>query len=343
MGRKNQHYMRPDERQQLEALLKAKVPVTKIAKQLGFCRKTIYNEIKRGTYMHTIDYYDKAEYSAQKGQIIHNENQSRKGRPLKIGNDIAYANYLEYKMLGIQEDGTIDKRKRYSPAAALASAKKAGFQTEISIPTLYRYIDQGMFLRLTNKDLWEKPKRKKRTHKAVQRIAHPKLPSIINRPCYINDRSEPGHWEMDLVVSAAGKAAALLVLTERMSRKEIIKKLPDKQAKTVRRALKNLKKTNQFGSITTDNGSEFLEYDELKQILPNTDIYYCHSFASWEKGSCENQNRMIRRWFPKGTDFGKVRHREIIELQDWMNNYPRRSLGWLSANEVMEMVGPRCG
>lgn len=343
MGRENQHYMKAEERQQLEALLKAKVPVAKIAKQLGFCRSTIYNEIKRGTYMHTIDYYDKAEYSAQKGQIIHDERQSRKGRPLKIGKDHAYANYLERKMLGIQKDGTIDKRKRYSPAAALASAKKAGFQTEISIPTLYRYIDHGLFLRLTNKDLWEKSKRQKRGYRPVQRIAHPKLPSIINRPLYINDRSEPGHWEMDLVVSTTGGTSALLVLTERVSRKEIITKISDKQAKSVRYALKKLKETNQFESITTDNGPEFLEYDKLKKILPNTDMYYCHSFASWEKGSCENQNRMIRRWYPKGTDFGKVRHQEIAELQDWMNNYPRRSLGWLSANEVIEMVGPRCG
>lgn len=343
MGRENQHYITEGERQQLEALLRAKVPVAKIARQLGFCRKTIYNEIKRGTYTHTYEWYDKAEYSAQKGQIIHEKNQTMKGRPLKIGKDHAYANYLERKMLGIQEDGTIDRRKRYSPAAALASAKKARFQTEISIPTLYRYIDKGVFLNVTNKDLLEKSKRRKRGYQPVQRIAHPKLPSIINRPFYINDRSEPGHWEMDLVVSKAGKPSALLVLTERVSRKEVIVKVQNHQAATVRKALQRVKKKHRFESITTDNGVEFLEYDELKKILPNTDIYYCHSYAAWEKGSCENQNRMIRRWYPKGTDFGKVRQSEIQEMQDWMNEYPRQSLGWLSANEVMEMVGPRCG
>lgn len=343
MGRENQHYMTSEERQQLEALLKAKVPVTRITKQLGFCRKTIYNELKRGTYMKTIDYYGKKEYSAQKGQIIHDERQRQKGRPLKIGNHIAYANYLEAKILGIQEDGSIDRRKRYSPAAALACAKKAGFQIEISIPTLYRYIDQGLFLKLTNADLWEKSKRKKRGYKTVQRIAHPALPSIRNRPFYINDRSEPGHWEMDLVVSTTGGRAALLVLTERTSRTEVITKLPEKQAKNVRKALRKLKRHHDLKSITTDNGSEFLEYDALKELLPETDIYYCHSFASWEKGSCENQNRMIRRWFPKGTDFEKVRQQEIEALQNWMNNYPRRSLEWLSANEVAAKAGPRCG
>lgn len=344
MGRANQHYMTEDERYQLEALLKAKVPVAKIAKQLGFCRQTIYNEIKHGTYMHTYDYYDKKQYSAQKGQIIHDELQSHKGRPLKIGNDIEFANYLECKMLGVQEDGTIDRKKRYSPAAALALARKEGFKTQICKTTLYSYIDKGIFLKLTNADLWEKSKRKKRKYKKVQRIAHPALPSIINRPESVNDREEPGHWEMDLVVSKSRRRPVLLVLTERVSREELIVKLPDKQAKTVRNALKGLqRKGHVFRSITTDNGPEFLEYDELKRLLPGTDIYYCHSYAAWEKGSCENQNRMIRRWYPKGTDFGEVKHREILDLQEWMNGYPRRSLGWMSAREYAEAVGPRCG
>lgn len=344
MGRANQHYMTEEERYQLEALLKAKMPVARIARQLGFCRQTIYNEIKRGTYIHTYDLYDKEQYSAQKGQIISTYNQSNKGRPLKIGNDIQLANYLEAKMLGIQADGSMDRRKRYSPAAALACAEKMGFKTRICTTTLYSYIEKGIFLRLTNADLWEKPKRKRRKYKNVQRIAHPALPSITKRPEYISNREEPGHWEMDLVVSKSDCKAALLVLTERVSRQEVIIKLPDKQAKTIRGALKRLQRDGyNFLSITTDNGPEFLEYTELKKTLPSTEIYYCHSYASWEKGSCENQNRIIRRWFPKNTDFGKIHRGEIEELQNWMNNYPRRSLGWLSANEFAEMVGPRCG
>lgn len=344
MGRANQHYMREEERYQLEALLNAKVPVAKIAKQMGFCRQTIYNEIKRGTYMHTIDYYDKPAYAAQKGQIVSEYNQRNKGRPLKIGKDHAYANYLEAKMLGVQEDGSIDRRKRYSPAAALACAEKEGFQTRICPATLYSYIDKRIFLRLTNADLWEKSKRKKRRYKNVQRIAHPGLPSISNRPEYINRREEPGHWEMDLVVGKSKSAPALLVLTERVTREEIIVKLRDKKAETVRAALKKLRRKGYiFRSITTDNGAEFMEYEALAAALPGTEIYYCHSFASWEKGTVENQNRMIRRWYPKGTDFTAVKQEEITDLQEWMNRYPRRSLNWMSAGAYAEMAGTRCG
>lgn len=92
---KKQHYMTRDERQQLEALYTAGIPVAKIARQLGFCRQTIYNEIKRGLYIHTCDWWDEVRYSAQKGQQRHDYMQTGKGRQLKIGNDRAYAEFLE--------------------------------------------------------------------------------------------------------------------------------------------------------------------------------------------------------------------------------------------------------
>ena len=337
MGKK-QHYMNWKERQQLEALLKAKVPKTQIARLLGCCRQTIYNELGRGAYVHTCDYWGEVRYSADKGQQVHEENQKAKGPPLKIGNDRAYAEFLEKKMLGIQEDGTIDRRKRFSPAAALAAARAEGFQISVCTTTLYSYIEKRVFLRLTNKDLWEKGRKKKRKYDKVQRIAHPILPSIADRPERIGQRSEPGHWEMDLVVSCSKGKGALLTLAERSTREEMIFKLPDKQAATVRAIFDKLEKRlgrkrfrEKFRSITTDNGSEFLEYDQLTKSVyggKRFDIWYCHSYAAWEKGTNENQNRMIRRWYPKGTDFSKVKSAEIAALQNWMNGYPRRILGW---------------
>ena len=174
---KKQHYMTRDERQQLEAMYRNKIPVIEMARQLGFCRQTIYNELKQGAYQHDCNWRTVKRYSADRAQTIHQQRQSVKGRPLKIGNDHAYANYLERLMLG---NG--DKRKRYSPAAALAAARAADFSTSISVATLYSYIDQRVFLHLSNKDLWEKSKRKTRTYQSIRRIAHPALPSIINRP-----------------------------------------------------------------------------------------------------------------------------------------------------------------
>lgn len=140
---KKQHYMTEKERYKLEGLLEAKVPVAQIARQMGFCRQTIYNEIQRGQYIHTCDFWDETRYSADKAQQLHDRSQTAKGRPIKLGNDHALAQFLEDKMLGIQEDGSIDKRKRYSPAAALAEARKAGYTLTLCVSTLYSYIDKG--------------------------------------------------------------------------------------------------------------------------------------------------------------------------------------------------------
>ena len=330
--------MTRDERQQLEALRNAKVPVAQIARQLGFCRQTIYNELDRGAYVHTCKYWDEVRYSADKGQQIHEYNQTAKGRPLKIGTDREYAGFLEKKMLGVQKDGSVDSRIRYSPAAALAAARAEGFRTSICTATLYSYIKKRVFLRLTTKDLWEKGRKKKRNYDKVQRIAHPALPSIASRPEQISQRSERGHWEMDLVVSCSRGKGALLTLAERTTREELIFKLPDKQASTVRAVFDRLEKRlgrkrfrEKFQSITTDNGPEFLEYDQLTRSIyggKRFDIWYCHSYAAWEKGTKENHNRMIRSWFPKGTDFSKVKDTEIAALQNWMNGYPRKVLDW---------------
>ena len=201
---KKQHYMTRDERYKLEAYLRAGKPVAWIARDMGFCERTIYYEKKRGQvqlvrnprgYM-----IDTIEYSADKAQQKHEYDQTAKGRPLKIGNDRAYAEFLERKIL----------TDRFSPAAALAAARRAGYQTSVCVSTLYSYIDKGIFLHLTNKNLWVKGRKKKRGYQPVRRIAHPLLPSITTRPEDIKQRSEFGHWEMDLVVGKAGTKPVLL-------------------------------------------------------------------------------------------------------------------------------------
>lgn len=329
---KKQHYMTKDERYKLEGYLDAKKSVAWIAKKMGFCRQTIYSEIKRGSYTHTCNYWDEIRYSADKAQQLHDYAQTAKGRPLKIGSDYAYAEYLETKIAD----------EKYSPAAALAEARKESFRTEISVGTLYSYIDKNVFLRIGNKDLWEKSKRKGTRKRKIARIAHPKLPSITERPEAAENREEYGHWEMDLIIGKKGSSHVLLTLTERKTRKEKIFKLPNRKAKTIRKVFDQLeRKTENFRkeykSITTDNGSEFLQYERLQKSIyggKRFEVYYCHSYAAWEKGSNENHNRMIRRWFPKGTDFKKVTKKEIQWVEDWMNRYPRRILNWQSPLEA---------
>lgn len=329
---KKQHYMTRDERLQLEALRRAGVPVAQIARQLGFCRQTIYNELRRGEYQHDMYYYYQTRYSADRAQDIHRRRQMNKGRDLKIGHDRDYADFLERKILN----------DRFSPAAALAAARAEGFSTRICVATLYSYIARGVFYQLTNNDLWEKPTRKPKKESKV-RVAHPKLPSIEERPEIINQRSELGHWEMDLVVGPQGSNVVLLTLTERVTRYEIIRKLKNRKAATIRRAINQIERNTPnfrqvFKSISTDNGSEFMEYEKLIRSIyggQRFKVYYCHSYAAWEKGTNENHNRMIRRFYPKGTDFSRVTKAQIAELQEWMNNYPRKVLGWMTPQDLI--------
>lgn len=333
---RKQHYMTGNERQQLEALHRAGLSVAQIARQLGFCRQTIYNELRRGACQCVRNVNgmqrDVVEYSADKAQQIYLYMQTGKGRQLKIGSDHAYAARLEELII----------KAHYSPGAALAATRTEGFETAVCISTLYSYIDKRIFRRLRNRHLLLKGSRKTRAAKPERRVPHPQWPSIEDRPEAISRRMERGHWEMDLIVGKAGTRAVLLTLTERLTREEIILKLPDRRAETIRRAIDRLERRtpgfrDKFKSITTDNGSEFLQYDRLIQSVrggKRFEVWYCHSYAAWEKGTVENHNRMIRRFFPKGTDFTRVTRRQVQRVQDWMNQYPRRVLNWQSPAQM---------
>ena len=134
-------------------------------------------------------------------------------------------------------------------------------------------------------------------------------------------------------------------MTERVSRKELILKIPDKKQQSVKGALDKLERKYKgkfnrlFKSITMDNGSEFLDSKSLEAscLRPNenrTVCYYAHPYSAFERGSNENANKLIRRFVPKGTDIGKLTARAIRRIEQWMNNYPRRMFGYKTANDI---------
>ncbi|MDO4292143.1 MAG: IS30 family transposase [Eubacteriales bacterium] len=331
------------DRIKIEALLKEGLSKAKIAAHLGVHRSTIYNELKRGEYEHlNSDYTTEIRYSPDKAQERAEENLKVRGTQLKIGNDIAYANYIEDKI--VNED--------YSPAAVLGELKAQGregeFNTTVCVATLYSYIDKGVFLKLTNKDLPVK-KNKKRKYKKVRKQQKRAAAgdSIEKRPEEIDKREEFGHWEMDSVIGKRGVSKnTLLVLTERQTREEIIFKLPDHTDEAVVAALDTLEKRwgadlfgKVFKSITVDNGSEFADVKGLERSVLNegekrTHLYYCHPYSSWERGTNEVTNKMIRRKVPKGTNFDDKTDEEIAEIEEWINRYPRRIHGYRSAGEL---------
>ena len=342
-NKKGSHQLTRADRIKIEALLKEGLSKAKIAAHLGVHRSTIYNELKRGEYEHrNSDWTTEIRYSPDIAQEKAEENLKVRGTQLKIGNDIAYANYIEDKI--VNED--------YSPAAVLGELKAQGregeFNTTVCVATLYSYIDKGVFLKLTNKDLPVK-KNKKRGYKKVrkQQARAAAGDSIEKRPDEIDQREEFGHWEMDSVIGKKGVSKnTLLVLTERKTRDEIIFKLPDHTDEAVVAALDKLERRygadmfrQIFKTITVDNGSEFADVNGLERSIleegeKRTHLYYCHPYSSWERGTNEVTNKMVRRKVPKGTNFDDKTDEEIEEIENWINGYPRRIHGYRSAGEL---------
>lgn len=346
-NRKGSRQLTRSDRIKIEALLKAGHSKREIAEQLNVHRSTIYNELKRGRYIHRkSDWTEEERYSPDIAQKRCEENLKVRGTQLKIGNDIEYANYIEDKIVN---DG-------YSPDAVLGELKAQGkegkFRTRICTATLYSYIDKGIFLRLSNKDLPVKKNRKRKYHKVKRQQARANAgDSIEKRPDSIDAREEFGHWEMDSVIGQQGKSKnTLLVLTERKTRDEIIFKLQDHTADSVVNAIDRLERKwgelfkQVFKTITVDNGSEFAYCDALEKSVfgegKRTKLYYCHPYSSWERGTNEVTNKMIRRKLPKGTNFDGTPDEEIESIENWINNYPRRIHGYhTAAEQFREEVG----
>lgn len=336
--RKFKHLSLTD-RLKIEALLKAGVSPREIAGIVHKHISTIYREMKRGQYEHlNSDYTTETRYSPDIAQQRAEANYSAMGAPLKIGSDYAFAEYIEMKII---------KEKR-SPAAVLGEIKAQGiqFDTTICVRTLYNYIDKGIFLHVTNKDLPQHGKRKRKYRKT--KIARPpRGESIENRPAEVDTRETFGHWEMDTVVGKrGGNKKLLLVLTERKTRNEIVMLLKDKSAEAVVEALDRLEKKygkafpTIFKTITVDNGTEFSDYKGIERSIfgegGRTKVYYCHPYSYFERGTNENLNRMIRRIYPKGKTLAKVSQAAIKHLEEWINGYPRGIFDYHSADEMFK-------
>lgn len=329
------------ERYSIETLLKEKFKPIEIAQRLVKGIRTIEREIAKGKVrLQNSDLTYRYEYCADAGQRVYEENAQSKGPGLKIGKDHRLVKYIENKIV----------KEKFSPDAVLGQIEEQGleFKTKICTKTLYNYIDRGdVFLNLTNKDLPVKKEGKKRGYKKVK-IPHKNLKgtSIEERPPEIDKREDYGHWEMDCVVGKRdGGGAVLLVLSERSRREEIILKIPAKTQESVVAAIDKLEKKygkgfdKKFKTITVDNGSEFLNSAGIERSIKNqgtkrVKLYYAHPYSSWERGTNENINKLIRRFIPKGTDIGKISNKRIKYIENWINKYPRRIFGYKSANDM---------
>ncbi len=250
-----------------------------------------------------------------------------------------------------KQAATKDELKCHKIRNFVANKLKDGWSPEVIAGTLARHpgnlkiSHESIYLYLYEKrpDLTkhlprshkQRFKRIPKSNKKNNRI--PRRTFIDERPKEINDRSEFGHWESDTAISRQSKVA-LSVSIERISKFVIIKKIKQNKAKMFSKAIvSRMKKLppNARRSFTYDNGSENTQHEFINEQL-NSDSYFCNPYHSWEKGSVENVIGLIRRFLPKKTDFAKITHKRIKEIEFLLNNRPRKCLGFKTPNEVFQ-------
>jgi IS30 family transposase len=340
-----------DEREDLEEMVnqnnkapkKDKITQKELAKRLGVSPPTLSRELKRGrVILLDSQWREVVSYSAMIAQDDYDRKASSKGPQLKIGNNHELAKKLEVCIIeGKCSPYAAIEKLRYDPSYQ---------ETPISERTLYNYIEQDVLENVTKKDLPRKGKSSKGKYTRVtKRIKDVDAKRIDDRPKEADERSEFGHWEMDCIEPGRKKGrACLLVLVERMSRNALLFKMRSQTQKEVQLRLDQLEKKigikrfrEIFKTLTVDNGSEFLDWRSLerscvsKHETSRTQIYYCHPYHSWERGTNEQVNGHIRRFIPKGSAISGYSTKDILDIQEWLNAYPRKVLHGKSSLEIV--------
>lgn len=210
----------------------------------------------------------------------------------------------------------------------------------ISYESIYRFIYERPHHRFNRKLIRLLPRKKLKRKKTLRKDRHgekiKKGISIENRPKEVDTREEIGHWEGDLMIGVK-QNSCIGSIVERKSRYTILVKLPNKRSINVCGAfaekLSQLPKAYRK-SMTYDNGVEMAQYQTITDRT-GMNIYFAHPYSSWERGTNENTNGIVRRFLPKKTtDFNKVDLKSVQELQDRLNNRPRKVLGYYTPNEI---------
>lgn len=327
-SRKGQHLL-AEERHEIEVRLKDGWSPYRIAKHLGRAYNTIKNEIARGT-VHL--YNGKVtRYKANAGEQQYKENRRNSRRQYKR---LVVSPFIEYVEERFSEGWSLDA----CAGEALASGKFLRNQI-VCTKTLYNYVDNGL-IGIQNIDLPEKLSRNTKAKK-VRKNKRILGDSIELRPESVELREEFGHWEADTVVGSKREDEPCTVtLVERMTREAIWIKAANHTAEGVQEAIQRA--VAQFGSmastvfktVTSDNGSEFAKLSELES--QGIKVYFTHPYSSWEKGTNECHNKLLRRFIPKGVSMAEYSGDDISYMADWANTLPRKILGYRTPDELFE-------
>lgn len=344
ISRKHFTHLTTQQRKNMAHFLRQGFNKTQISIMLGVHRTTVQREFKRGLYNTKTDASGRHfEYCDDVADNKAKENKKKAKRKPILNSESPFIKVITLlvKTFGCSLFVAHSLVQRLKDQIPILEGQKT-----VSLITLYKYAHKGI-LKLHKKafpyGLKIKGQNQPKEGKMVQ-----KGDNISLRPEEANNRTEFGHWEGDLVLgSKKGSKECVLTLVERQTRTFLAFKIKDKTHEAVKAVFDQLEKKLGcelfrviFKTITFDNGKEFVQYEELECSIfgdkKRFKTYYANPYHSWERGSNENSNRWFRRFFPKGTDFGKVTQDEIDKALGVINYTVRRKLNNRSSAEMLD-------
>lgn len=319
---KTYKHLNKEERDLLAVLVSQGQSLRSIAQQLKRAPSTILREIKRNRPTRGRQLY--FPHKAQERALWRHHHGHRRKR---------------LKTLALRMEVMRFLMRGWSPEIISGRIKRQGRLPTISHEAIYQWIYSQaphFFCCLPRAH----PKRSSRFPGRRRRRFHiPGRVSIQERPAAINARHELGHWETDLIVGRGRQA--IQVTVERSSRFTRLRRIPNKTAPVSSQALVATLKSlppRLRRSMTYDNGGENAQHLRLKKAF-GMDSYFCDPFHSWEKGTIENTNGLIRRFIPKQTDLGIIPKEDIRFIETWLNARPRKCLQFQTPAEFLENLG----
>lgn len=309
-----------EEREEIQRGLWAKESIRSIAKRLRRPHSTVSKEIRRNNPVQAGRYTPRlADERAQ-------EKRKSRGREERL------------KSPELREYVITHLKQGWSPEQIAHSAPES-----ISHEAIYQYVYAQIhrngygYVRPGHEDLRQYlPRRHKRRAvmggRRTQRVLRPKGPSIETRPLVVALRTRIGDWEGDSI-EGRNHTPGLNSLVDRRSGLLLLSKLPARTSAATTVVVAQRLRDMRAHTLTLDNGSENQYWTELEQAT-GASVYFAHPYSSWERGTNENTNGLVRRFFPKGTDFSLVSEEAVARVEYALNTRPRKRLGWKTPLEV---------
>lgn len=271
----------------------------------------------------------------EKAKLVHEAKKKRRGRPRDRGWGLKNEQ-IRTKVYECLED-------KLSPKGASYEVSKSLPGQSISHEAIYQYIYQveRNWLQLLIRAGKTKRNNRASGNNSRQLAAELEKKRLDKRPEEANKRIEIGHSELDFMVSARGGKSCLAVMADRKTRQISLKKTRSREMHHTRQVVFSMLKNfsaNRRKSMTIDNDTAFNQLPMLERIFKEDDflLFWCDAYSPWQKGTVEAIIGILRRWFPKGTNFDEVSDEKIQYVQNWFNNRPMDIFNGKSPNEVFE-------